>query len=374
MVAGTRTICGYSSGHELIWPELMSSLTTTQKLLVCGAIAGPLFVLVFLVEGATRADYSALRHPVSSLAIGELGWMQTVNFLVTGPLVLAFAIGLRRALRPALWGPLLVGLTGIGLIGAGVFTTDPINGYPPGTPFMPARTVRGLLHVLFSAPVFLAWPIACFVFARLFFKLHKREWASFLMLSGVAIVAATILTGLGINQVSPGLAALAGAFQRMSIIMSFLWTGLLAVHLLRSPSEVCSGSGGAMRVTALFIFVVLTAVAAPRAQDFIPPAYLSPKYVAPQRSRRVLSVAGKDEPGERMIVTGQATAGGKPVAGVSVYVFHADAAGLYSRDGAIATRTRGCTARCASTRTGAIAMRRSALPVTATTPRICTTW
>ena len=46
---------------------------TTTALLVCGAIAGPLFVVAFLIEGATRADYNPLRHPVSSLALGDDG-------------------------------------------------------------------------------------------------------------------------------------------------------------------------------------------------------------------------------------------------------------------------------------------------------------
>jgi hypothetical protein len=46
----------------------------TKTLLACGVIAGPLFVLVFVVEGATRADYDPLRHPVSSLALGYWGW------------------------------------------------------------------------------------------------------------------------------------------------------------------------------------------------------------------------------------------------------------------------------------------------------------
>lgn len=54
---------------------------------------------------------------------------------------------------------------------------------------------------------------------------------------GVAIVTTSVLTGIGINQVTPGLAALAGAFQRMSLVLSFFWTGLLAIHLLRSSSD-----------------------------------------------------------------------------------------------------------------------------------------
>jgi ATP-dependent Clp protease ATP-binding subunit ClpA len=44
-----------------------------KMFLACGAIAGPLFVLVFLVEGATRTRYDPLRRPVSSLALGDWG-------------------------------------------------------------------------------------------------------------------------------------------------------------------------------------------------------------------------------------------------------------------------------------------------------------
>ena len=72
----------------------------TKTLLACGAIAGLLFVLVFLLEGATRADYDPLRHPVSSLALGDYGWVQSANFVVAGLLTLAFSVGLRRVFRP----------------------------------------------------------------------------------------------------------------------------------------------------------------------------------------------------------------------------------------------------------------------------------
>jgi hypothetical protein len=141
-------------------------------LLRCGVIAGPLFVAAFLAEGATRADYHSLRHPVSSLQLGgTIGWAQIANFIIAGLLTLGFALGVRPALRASgrdsTWGPLLIGAIGIGLIGAGVFLTDPVSGYPPGTPATSDYTWHGALHDLFSAPTFLGWPAACLVFARL---------------------------------------------------------------------------------------------------------------------------------------------------------------------------------------------------------------
>jgi hypothetical protein len=63
----------------------------TRTLLACGVIGGPLFVATFLVEDATHANYDPLRHPVSSLALSDSGWVQGANFIVTGLLTLAFA-------------------------------------------------------------------------------------------------------------------------------------------------------------------------------------------------------------------------------------------------------------------------------------------
>lgn len=58
--------------------------------------------------------------------------------------------------------------------------------------------------------------------------------------------------------------------------------------------------------------------------------YLAPQYVAPDDAPSKVVIAGRDEPGERLIVTGRTLDGKKPVAGVSLYVFHTDAEGRYA--------------------------------------------
>lgn len=210
----------------------------TKVLLACGAIGGPLFIIVFLIEGATRINYNPLRHPVSSLAIGDFGWMQAANFIITGLLMLTLAIGLRRALLPsggAVWGPLFVGFVAVGLIGAGLFTTDPLNGYPPGTPLLPTeRTVQGRLHDLFSILVLLGLPIACFVLSRKFARMGERGWAIYSALSGLAMFVTFVLAGMGFRQMQ-GFADFAGVLQRLSITIGWTWITLLAVHLLKAP-------------------------------------------------------------------------------------------------------------------------------------------
>ncbi|HEU5098654.1 MAG TPA: DUF998 domain-containing protein [Roseiflexaceae bacterium] len=213
--------------------ERRSSL---RLLLACG-IAGPLvFMMMFLIEGATRPDYSPLRHPVSSLSIGELGWMQIASFIITGALLIAFALGVRRALRPATWGSLLLGLVGIGLIGSGIFVTDPLNGYPPGTALVPtARTTHGVLHDLFGIPVFLGLPITCVVFGRLFRRLGQRGWAIYSILAGVTMFVVFIPARAGFSQ--RAFADVAGLFQRLSLIVGLTWIVLLAVHVMRTPTQ-----------------------------------------------------------------------------------------------------------------------------------------
>ena len=207
---------------------------SSKLLLACGVIGPIFFVSVFLIEGATRADYSALRQPISSLLIGELGWMQMVNFLLTGLLLLVFALGLRRAVRGTTWGSVLVGLVGIGLMGAGLFVADPFNGYPPGTPLVPTvRSMHGIIHDLFGVPVFLGLPLACLVFSRRFAREGERGWAIYSVLTCAGMLASFVLTSMGLNQV-PGLADIAGLLQRLTLGIGFTWIVLLALHLLRA--------------------------------------------------------------------------------------------------------------------------------------------
>jgi hypothetical protein len=212
----------------------------TKALVSCGAIAGPLFVAAFLVEGATRVGYDPLRHPVSSLALGDHGWMQTANFVVAGLLTLAFAAGLRLALWPgkgSTWGPLLVGVWAIGLLGAGVFVTDPVSSYPPGSPDqLPGYTWHGALHDLFSLPGFAALAAACFVFGSRFAAQGERGWAIYSFFTGLVFTVVFVLASAGFGQ-GEGLVDLAGLFQRLAVTIGFGWLALLAVRMLQVSPE-----------------------------------------------------------------------------------------------------------------------------------------
>ena len=164
-----------------------------RNLLVSGIVAGPLFVIASLAQAFTRTGFDLGRHPISLLSLGSLGWVQIANFIVSGVLYLAGAIGMRDALRPgrgSTWGPLLVGATGVGLIVAGVFATDAGAGFPPGAPAgAPTMSWHGVLHEVGFALSFGGAIAACGVFARRYVALGRRGWAVAAVATDIAVLA-----------------------------------------------------------------------------------------------------------------------------------------------------------------------------------------
>lgn len=215
--------------------EVTQHDVVTRRLLRCGVAAGPLFVLTALAEGATRADYHPLRHPVSSLALGPRGWVQVANFSATGALYLGYAAGLWRAPRTVVGtraGSTLIGAAAVGLLGAAAFVTDPVSGYPPGTPSAPGDyTTFGALHDLLSIPTFLGLPAAAFTFGHWFRKSGNRGWASYSTGSALMMLVFFGLASAAFNQAAV-LVDLGGLFQRAAVTTGFGWLTALAIRTL----------------------------------------------------------------------------------------------------------------------------------------------
>jgi hypothetical protein len=208
----------------------------TRGLLRCGLAAGPAFVTVFVIEGGVRDGYRPLRHPVSSLALGPHGWTQTGNFALAGTLFLAAAAGLSRTGDPAasrLPVPALIGAAGTGLIGAAIFPTDPVSGYPPGTPgALPAPGRTGTAHNLAAIPVFFGLPAAALSCGSRSWRTGQRTFALYSTGTAITMVTTATLAGAGFGQ-SPRLVKLGGLFQRVSIITGFGWLTVLSARELR---------------------------------------------------------------------------------------------------------------------------------------------
>ncbi len=123
----------------------------TRILLICGAIAGPLFISLVLVQDYTRPAYDPRLFNLSLLSLGDWGWVQILNFVLAGSFNLLYAVGLWRWLHPGrggTWGPIFIGAYGLGLITVGVFRTDPVNGFPPGSIAPIGPSGHGVIHAL----------------------------------------------------------------------------------------------------------------------------------------------------------------------------------------------------------------------------------
>jgi len=211
-----------------------AATSVTRALLDCGIVAGPAFVTVFLIEGAARKDYHPLRHPVSSLALGRGGWAQTANFVVAGTFFLAGAAGLSRTRDRTLGGqiePAFMALAGIGLLGAAIFPTDPVSGYPPGTSGITAPTTTGTVHNVAALPVFFGLPAAATIGSVTAIRRGDVTWSAYSAATAVAMLATGGLAGAGFGQ-APRFVRLAGAFQRASVMLGFSWLTALCARAL----------------------------------------------------------------------------------------------------------------------------------------------
>ena len=204
----------------------------TRLGLLAGVVGPALFVASFLVQGAVRPGYDPLRHPGSSLVLGSpAGRVQVVSFVVTGGLVTAYAGALARC-RAGRWTPILLTAVGIGLVGAGIFPTDPVNGYPPGSPDPAPRTAAGQLHDLFSTPVFTALPAAALVLGARFARTGKRGWARYSRLTAALFWICFGLSSAGFGGV-PALVSTGGLWQRLSLVTGLGWLAGTALRCWR---------------------------------------------------------------------------------------------------------------------------------------------
>jgi hypothetical protein len=204
----------------------------TRSLLGYGALAGPLYVAVALAQAIVRPGFDLTRHDVSLLANGSFGWVQIANFLAAGLMVVACAVGLSRAMATgaaAKAAPRLLAGFGVGLIAAGVFTADPMNGSPLGTPAgMPATvSVHGLLHIAAAGVGFLCFIGACLAMARRFKVQGTGRWAAFSVVTGLVFLVAFA----GLASGSSSAAVVLGFWA--ALLLAWSWLALLSIRTYR---------------------------------------------------------------------------------------------------------------------------------------------
>lgn len=199
-----------------------------------GSAAGPIFLVISAIDGATRDGYSARRHPISSLALGPRKSLQTANFAVTGVLYLAGVGGLRQsARRPNAFVLAAITAASTGIFLASLFATDPVNGYPPGTPMLvDQRTKSGIVHDAVSIPTFFGLPVAAASHSITCARQDDRAWAARSGAASLTMIASLAAATAGFNG-SQRWAASAGYWQRICVADGLMWLSSVMARALR---------------------------------------------------------------------------------------------------------------------------------------------
>lgn len=206
----------------------------SRSLLRLGILAGPVYLAVGLAQALVWDGFDLARHPLSVLANGPGGWVQTANFVLCGLMVIAAAAGFARALRPqsraTAW---LLGVFGASMIVAAIFPADPVDGFPVGTPegFPTTMSNRGLIHFMAGGIGFLALAAACMAGALAMARRKRRSMAGLSLFSGVAIAGGFLAPAfLGANA-SP----VAGIW--FAVVVGWAWLAIMSLHLLHGAPE-----------------------------------------------------------------------------------------------------------------------------------------
>ncbi|WP_036720096.1 DUF998 domain-containing protein [Paenibacillus harenae] len=211
-----------------------SNLNLNKLLLIGGAVSAPLFFAVAIIQAFTRTGFDIRRHAISTLTLGDLGWIQSTGFIVTGCLSVLAAMGIRSLLqggKGGVWGPLLIGIYGIGMIAAGLFRPDPGLSFPPGAPEgMPtSMSSSAAIHSLAFFTAFICLVAACFVFARRFAAQGDRSWKTYCLATGI-ISPLLIAAGMVMNS-------WIGVIMGCAGLVAFGWVSALSIRLRAEVSK-----------------------------------------------------------------------------------------------------------------------------------------
>jgi hypothetical protein len=208
----------------------------TRALLACGAVAGPIYVMVTLVQALTREGFDLRQHRFTWLTTGDLGWIHQLNMVLVGVLTVLFAIGMSRVLgtgRGAVWGPLLLGLFGVAYIIGGVLRADPVAGFPPGTtPEMVRTTWQGAVQNASRSASSILLIATSLVIAVWFATQGRRGWAWFYRVAIPTVFVALTAAGLAIGGNPSALAFL---------MTPWIWVTMLAIHLYQREARADTG-------------------------------------------------------------------------------------------------------------------------------------
>jgi hypothetical protein len=171
-----------------------------------------LFVLAYSLLGAYTPGYHWLYETISSLELFRKDELQQANFIIFGILNIFFAVALHHELRPGVSAKAIVlfqVLTGLGLIGDGIFIHE------PG-------------HMVCDLITFNSSLLTLFFFTNQFYKNPQwKGWVTYTIVTAVLMMGFLTAFGLANHQHS-----VAGLFERLAVFPRTVWSVVLVWRLL----------------------------------------------------------------------------------------------------------------------------------------------
>ncbi|HVG84620.1 MAG TPA: DUF998 domain-containing protein [Vicinamibacterales bacterium] len=209
----------------------MATRLAIGQLAIAGMVAPVWFITLVIVQGVLQPDYSHITLPISALAAWPAGWIQNLNFFVSGVLLAVFAIGLNGAIRPTRFGLIGIALLlacSVGLWIVGIFPWINVNGVPTEPPS----------HVVGAVLTFVSASTGhVIVSRRMAADPEWRDLSTYVLGTGIIMLLLFIVVGgFAIGEGTP-LHSWAGLLQRVLVVIWFACIMVMARRALRLARE-----------------------------------------------------------------------------------------------------------------------------------------
>ena len=208
----------------MIQPRIYTDRTTwvgnrlTRLFIVAGVIGSILSILVITLDGFLRPGYSALYQMISDLGVGKNAWLLNSDLVVSGFLIMLFAIGFSQAMRNSISERRLVVstslflLAGVGIANDGFFTEYNVAD--------PHAALHDALHTLGFFVAFISLGIAFFLIGlQLRNDRARRGYGWYSLITGLVMLSLILLPYAFPVHGMP----LEGLNERMILVAAIAW-------------------------------------------------------------------------------------------------------------------------------------------------------
>ncbi len=197
-----------------------------HTILAIAGIVGPFMLSIGdIFAGITSPDYSIVHDSISSLALTNVGWIQTIGFLALGLLVEIFTAGLlfniKRGVRWFYLGVGIFAFFGFAMLLIGAFHTD-----VAGT-LDASRSLEGRIHGFMASASFILFPIALLCFLPSIKK--DPNWKYLYVYTLIVFVLAVVLVTT--IKFLPEENFLFGLIERLLVANAIIWIEVAAVNM-----------------------------------------------------------------------------------------------------------------------------------------------